>query len=37
VDSLVLKNQDGIKMEQDQAEVLWERWSGREINGIRLF
>jgi len=37
VDSLVLKDEDGIKIEQDQAEVLWERWSGRKINGVRLF
>jgi methionyl-tRNA synthetase len=35
LDDPVLKDQ--IETEQDQAEVLWDRWSGRKVNGIRLF
>jgi hypothetical protein len=37
VDSVDLKDQDPLDLEQDRAAVLWDRWTGHEVVGIRLF
>ena len=37
VDSPVLNDHNRIGEDQDQAEILWNRWTGRKIDAIRLF